>query len=152
MDQEMISRWNAVVGENDEVYHLGDFSFHRDVDVVNRIVASLKGHKFLIYGNHDQKSCVRQSKGWVWKGDYKRIEVEKQKIVLLHYAMKVWHGSHKGAWQLFGHSHGSLPDDMKSKQMDVGVDIWNFTPISFEKVASEMKKRVFTPVDHHGEY
>ncbi len=39
-----------------------------------------------------------------------------------HYAQRVWEHSHHGSWHVYGHSHGSLPDDIKSKSIDVGVD------------------------------
>ena len=35
----------------------------------------------------------------------------EQDIVLCHYAMRVWQKSHYGAWMLYGHSHGTLPDN-----------------------------------------
>lgn len=50
MDETMVERWNAVVGEHDTVYHLGDV-------VINRKslhhVKRLNGKKRLILGNHD---------------------------------------------------------------------------------------------------
>ena len=50
MDEEMVKRWNAVVGVNDTVYHLGDV-------VINKkflpILDRLNGKKKLIMGNHD---------------------------------------------------------------------------------------------------
>lgn len=50
MDKDMIEYWNAVVSDEDRVYHLGDV-------VINRralsILYALKGRKKLIKGNHD---------------------------------------------------------------------------------------------------
>jgi len=64
--------------------------------------------------------------------------------------MRVWNKSHHGAWHLYGHSHGTLPDDKNSLSFDVGVDCHNFTPINFEQVSAIMKKKNFKPIDHHG--
>lgn len=58
--------------------------------------------------------------------------------------------SHRGAWNLYGHSHNSLKDDPHSLQLDVGVDAWDYRPASFEEVRERMSKKTFQPVDHHG--
>lgn len=52
-DEALIERWNSVVGENDIVYHLGDFCFGNHAETYLR---RLNGHKVLVMGNHDQKS------------------------------------------------------------------------------------------------
>lgn len=50
MDETMISRWNETVGDDDSVYHLGDY-------VINRkhmhVGTRLNGRKRLVRGNHD---------------------------------------------------------------------------------------------------
>lgn len=148
MNQAMIDNWNAVVDPQDTVYHLGDFAFGRKVNRVNHLIRSLNGHKFLIYGNHD-KDAVLKSEGWVWKGYYKKIKVQGQSIILFHYATRVWDKCHRGSWMLYGHSHGSLPENTDAWTTDVGVDCHNFTPISFEQVGDIMSSRTYVPVDHH---
>lgn len=50
MDEDIISRWNSVVGVNDKVYHLGDVAINRKhLWKMDR----LNGKKVLIKGNHD---------------------------------------------------------------------------------------------------
>lgn len=50
MNEHLIDRWNSVVGNNDIVYHLGDFCFGRkNIE----IAARLNGKKRLVLGNHD---------------------------------------------------------------------------------------------------
>ena len=75
-----------------------------------------------------------------------------QRIVLCHYAMTVWKNSGRGSWQLYGHSHGTLPNDPHAFQMDVGVDSLNTfkTPISFYQVKKLMEKKSYIPRDYHG--
>jgi calcineurin-like phosphoesterase family protein len=58
--------------------------------------------------------------------------------------------SHRGAWQLHGHSHGSLTPDAWSRRADVGVDCWSYMPVSFEELQKHMATKRFRPVDHHG--
>ena len=157
MDAMLIKNWNSVVGYQDDVYHLGDFSL-TSAERSLRILEQLNGNKHLIKGNHEksvlEKSFTREKFAWI--KDYYELKVEdldargnRQSIVLLHYAMKVWNKSHHGAWHLYGHSHGSLPDDINSLSFDVGVDSHDYFPISYEQVKRIMSKKEFKPIDHH---
>jgi len=140
MNQALIDNWNSVVRPQDTVYHLGDFAFRSKRTRINHLIQKLNGHKFLIYGNHDHKQTDK-SEGWVWKGHYKKIKVNDQKIILFHYAMRVWDCSHHGSWHFYGHSHGTLFDNRMTLSMDVGVDVRNFSPISFERLSEAMQHR-----------
>jgi hypothetical protein len=53
--------------------------------------------------------------------------------------------AHRGVWQLYGHSHGTLSDDEMALSFDVGVDCHNFYPISYEEVKEIMKQKKWTP-------
>lgn len=150
MHETLIDNHNSVVSKHDNVYFIGDFCFESNPNKINPIFERLNGHKFLVLGNHDNVSTMKKLK-WVWIRDRKEIKVGKQNITLEHYAMKVWNKSHRGAWQLYGHSHGMLPDDIHSLQMDVGVDCHNYTPISFEQVEEHMSKKIYKGLDGHGE-
>jgi calcineurin-like phosphoesterase family protein len=151
METALIANWNAVVRPGDIVYHLGDFALC-DVDKAIEIVKQLPGQKYLVFGNHDK--AVRKDKRflahWIWAKDMADITVGSQRIVLSHYAMRVWNQSHRGAWQLHGHSHGSLKEEPHMLQCDVGVDCWNQRPVSFEQIAAKMATKIYQPVDHHG--
>lgn len=147
MDESMIANWNAKVGQMDRVFHLGDFCM-TDRDRGQHIFDRLNGQKHLVLGNHDKAG--RQIKGWNWVHPYHELRIEKQSIVLCHYAMRVWNKSHHGAWMLYGHSHGSLPDDPNAKSIDVGVDCHDYAPISFADISRIMAKKTTVAVDHHG--
>jgi calcineurin-like phosphoesterase family protein len=157
MDAMLIKNWNEVVDYDDDVYHLGDFSLTTPERTL-RILEQLNGNIHLIKGNHEksvlQKSYTKEK--FVWIKDYFELKVNDtdapgnlRTIVLLHYAMKVWNKSHHGAFHLYGHSHGSLPDDPKSLSFDVGVDSHNYRPISYEEVKRIMSKKTWKPIDHH---
>jgi calcineurin-like phosphoesterase family protein len=137
MDEAMIANWNSRVSRGDIVYHLGDFTFARSKAEVERYVRRLNGQKHLILGNHDY-SQTKNAKGWAWTGHYKEIKVGEQRIVMSHYSMRTWHGSHGGAWMLYGHSHGTLMRDWQVRSFDVGVDVWSFAPLSFDEVAKQV--------------
>jgi len=148
MDEALIARWNDRVKRGDHVWHLGDFTWYPPR--TTEYLARLNGEVHLIMGNHDRPGAVKNA-GFVTVESLRRIKVEEQDIVLCHYAMRVWQKSHYGAWMLYGHSHGTLPDNPDALSIDVGVDTRNYAPISFEEVREIMKGKRFVPVDHHGE-
>jgi calcineurin-like phosphoesterase family protein len=142
MDEALIARWNSVVGPDDVVYHLGDFSFGPQAHYLPR----LNGEKHLVLGNHDP-SLV--SAGWASINDMLHVTTsDGTRLVLCHYAMRVWSKSHYGAIHLYGHSHGSLAGD--SQSCDVGVDCWGFEPVSLDAIKARMSEHMprFEP-DHH---
>lgn len=151
MDAHLIRNWNAVVKPGDLVYHLGDFALCKESRAVT-IAKRLLGQKFLIFGNHDKR--LRKHKPfldeWIWTKDIAEIDAAGQRITLCHFAMRVWNKSHHGAWHLYGHSHGSLPDDPNARSVDVGVDNWDYTPVSYDTLVKRMAMKTWKPVDHHG--
>lgn len=155
MNEALIANWNRVVGEKDTVYHLGDI-FMLASQEAKRIRERLNGTICLIRGNHD-KTADSMKQAFAWIKDYHELKVEdpdtpdgKRRIVLCHYAFRVWNKSHHGSWHLYGHSHGSLPDDPNSLSFDAGVDCHDYAPISYARVKEMMATKRFVPVDHHG--
>jgi len=147
MDERLISAWNGLVQDRDEIYHLGDFSFHNSARTAN-IVDSLKGKIHLIAGNHDNKN-LRNLHNIKSVENYKRLRWEKQRLILCHYPFRVWNGSHEGAWHLHGHCHGNL-DQAPHRIYDVGVDNNYYRPIHIEELSKRMKKITnFPKEDHH---
>jgi calcineurin-like phosphoesterase family protein len=156
MDQDMISRWNAVVKNDDTVFHLGDFAF-KGVKTIEKYVNQLNGKIILIRGNHDEKQIGKITPYFHGVHDYLEIDVRDesapqgwQHIVLCHYAFKVWNRSHYGSWSLHGHSHGSLKDDPFSRSFDVGVDCHDYTPLSYSRVREIIATKCCVAIDHHG--
>lgn len=152
MDEALIANWNERVHNGDQVYVIGDFSF-RDPKDTSTIVSRLNGNIHLVRGNHDKDKTVNQCRPLftaVHEGLHE-LKVEGQRIILCHYAFRVWNKSHHGSWHLYGHSHGTLPDDPNSLSLDVGSDCHGYRPISFAEVKDLMAKKTWKPVDHHGE-
>lgn len=132
MDETMIARWNDTVAPDDHVWHLGDFAYKsRRCEPANYLYR-LNGKKHLIRGNHDGQATWA-STYWAFSECYAELRLDKTSLVLFHYAMRVWNGSfRKQTIQLFGHSHGVLPPLVG--QCDVGVDCWDFRPVSLEQI------------------
>lgn len=142
MDSTIIDNINMNVDRSDRLYILGDFSvdtFYHTKLYRERIQCP---NVYLILGNHDRLSVPKyEEAGFIVKGYMADIKVEDQPITLCHYAMRRWNKSHRGAWQLYGHSHGHLPDDPTLFSFDVGVDCHYFEPLSFGTVKAIMALR-----------
>lgn len=54
-DEAIIKRWNEVVGNDDIVYHLGDFSLTSNIEKLTGWINRLNGRKRLVMGNHDNR-------------------------------------------------------------------------------------------------
>jgi calcineurin-like phosphoesterase family protein len=131
MNHNLISNWNSRIKVGDTVYHLGDVGFGN----LENILKILNGEIILIRGTHD-KSALEHPKRFRSIHSLLDLKIEDQDITLCHYAMRTWRKSHYGAWHLFGHSHGSLP--AYGASFDVGVDCWNFYPVSFKEIKDKM--------------
>jgi calcineurin-like phosphoesterase family protein len=133
MDEVMIWRWNERVKKpGDLVYHLGDFAFAAHDLYLRR----LNGNKQLVVGNHDHRSRVNKAHGWGTVNNMLSVRAGGLSIELCHYALRVWNKSQHGSLHLYGHSHGHLPGD--SQCLDVGVDCWDFRPVSLEEIRARL--------------
>jgi len=153
MNTVIIDNINAVVGPGDILWCLGDWVFGRNkAENAKKFLERITcGTVNLIWGNHDKKRDMRGL--FNQEHDMYTVRVqdrgEKQSIVLCHYAMRIWNKSHHGVWHLYGHSHGTLPDDPNSMSFDVGVDCHDYKPLSFDDIKKIMSQKQFQPIDHH---
>ena len=150
MNEVIIEHHNRKVPNNPNhlTIHVGDMFWQTMLaeDALS-ILSRLHGSHALVYGNHDELIeryvWLRDAFKWVvGKNKASGTEIvkwNKHKITLNHYAQRVWDGSHKGHWHVYGHSHGAL--EGVGKSFDIGVDSHDFTPWSLEEIAAEMEKR-----------
>ena len=131
MNATIISRHNATVGPNDEVYHLGDVSF--DARQAEQMLSQLNGRHHLIVGNHDPSPTLSLP---VWQSVsvYKEVQDKGRKVVLFHYPILEWNGAFKGWYQLHGHTHGNITEYPRKHIVDVGVDVWDFYPVTLDTI------------------
>lgn len=142
MFEGLVAAWNAVVPTGGVVYVLGDVfgNGKPDIEGVRRFLAATNGSKHLIYGNHDEnvQSEVCRCLGFQSTAVRRTVMVKDvegnrenrlQEIVLDHYPLRSWKNRRDGAWHLYGHVHGQAVPYGKS--VDVGVDAWNYTPVSY---------------------
>ena len=70
--------------------------------------------------------------GWASVAPYMELEVDGARLVLCHYAFRTWRDMARGALNLHGHSHGRLHP--QARQYDVGVDAWDFRPVTLAEL------------------
>lgn len=136
MDAALISNWNEVVGPDDTVYHLGDFCF-KGSKLAQKVLEQLSGEIIFIVGNHDTENTVKLAR-WAATHDMLEISVDGAKLILCHYPFLEWVGVYRGARHLHGHTHARIPPT--SLRADVGVDAWNYRPVSWPEIRARMSE------------
>jgi calcineurin-like phosphoesterase family protein len=125
MDEELISRWNEVVGFNDQVWHLGDVAWRGRI--LDEIMPRLNGQKQLVPGNHDNLTRTRYLRYFdeVWP-EQVNFSFDGVMYSLSHYP----EDGDPDHYRLHGHVHHAW----KAEQgmLNVGVDAWDYRPISLE--------------------
>lgn len=131
-DKELINRWNAIVGKDDLVLILGDFSFKK-ADRTEEVLNKLNGDKVLIRGNHDIFLDDKKFNKSLFKAiyDYKETKYKGQEIALMHYPIQDFKHQNKEtkpAILLFGHIH-TFNMEIPKHSFNVGVDVNNYYPV-----------------------
>ncbi len=141
MTNILVHEWNARVGQNDLVYHLGDVSFGNE-EQTRSVLWRLQGKIILIKGNHDKTalSAVCRTR-FEDVRDYMRTTIDGQDVVMFHFPIWEWDKMHRGAFHLYGHVHGN--SSVPGRAMDVGVDTRpnaDMAPWSWDEVKSKIGK------------
>jgi calcineurin-like phosphoesterase family protein len=166
MNQRLVDNINNMVGEDDILIHLGDWSFG-GFDKIEEFRSQINCKNIhLTFGNHDHH--IERNKEGVQRlfssvQQYLRLSVtrpltksmvEKFTFICMHYPIASWHDMNQGVIHLHGHVH--LPEHLRiaeGKAMDVGVDGNGLEPISMDEVLGIMEmqpiKKLALPKDHH---
>ena len=106
MREQLIERWNSVVGNRDTTYILGDFCWRKESDpLYSKFLNALNGKKILVRGNHDPQNLPN---GFTEVVDYKEIKDNKRRIIMSHYPMIMYHHDiDENAYMLYGHVHST---------------------------------------------
>jgi len=173
--QSIIDITNQYVREGDILFNLGDLCLNTSMEQLDRYLDQIVCRNVLcLWGNHNnphEKTVYRPERDkvigpgvrfdWIYPvryknitylGHYHEVVVNKQLIILSHYAFQIWNERHNGSWCLCGHSHGSLPttrpESSYGKILDVGWDLFH-KPLSFSEIKDIMDKKPIQKVDHH---
>lgn len=126
MNETIVNNINSVVGQDDVLIHLGDWSFSGVENIKKFRDRILCKEIHLILGNHDtniEKNRDNVQELFTSVSHYTKLIYKFKTFVLSHYPIQSWDGLNKGHIQLHGHVH--LPTNLrfgKGKKMDVGMD------------------------------
>ena len=145
-DKAIIENWNNVVGENDDVYVLGDISWY-DAEQTIQIFKQLKGRIHLIKGNHDGKLLRNKELHnlFVEVVDYKELKIDKQtSVVLCHYPIPCFKNHYYGWIHLYGHVHNSFEYNMIQHFKKEMRELYD-KPCFMHNVGAMMNNMDYTP-------
>lgn len=133
MDEAMICNWNNTVGASDEVFILGDVSFHNEEKTAG-ILNRLNGRKVLILGNHDRD---RSAEWWKKTGI---DEVYQYPIIYDGFFIfshePVYLNPNMPYANIHGHLHHLKYAD--NQFFNVSVECIDYTPILFGEVRRKL--------------
>lgn len=140
MDHVMIELWNGRVQPDDTVYIVGDICY-RSKHPAEWYLSQLKGHKYLILGNHDLPILDNPEALKHLEGVEKMMHVKdgENQICLCHYPLAEWNAYFHGSWHIYGHIHNRKNETyefMKTKKhaLNAGCMINDFMPVSFNEL------------------
>lgn len=158
MNDTIVNNINSIVGEDDILIHLGDWSFggFENIQIFRERLFVKEIH--LVLGNHDHH--IERNRGNCRKlftsvNHFLRLEYVKNTIETFHYPIASWNGLSKGRIHLHGHCH--LNKDVKfscGRRMDVGMDGNDLMPYKLSQVIDTVKKLPIESgmkgeLDHH---
>lgn len=134
MDEFMLDRINTLVKKRgDTLWILGDFA-KNDLEHFTKYRRAIHCKDVrLIEGNHDRHGENYKKLFTVFEWG-KVIKACGARWTLCHYPIEAWP---RGTYMLHGHTHGSMPTRRNDVvdgtwRQDVGVDVWNYEPVSLE--------------------
>ena len=165
MNAHLVGNINEVVGQDDILFHLGDWSFGGFEQIQEFRDSIVCKNVHIITGNHDHHiennkegiqsifSSVNKYLNLVVKYNIGTPLMDEARFALMHFPIASWDNIARGAIHLHGHVH--LPFDKRigrGKMMDVGVDGNGLYPIEMSEVLALMDKQPIKSMfsfDHH---
>ena len=140
MRNKIINNFNEVVRKKDTTFVLGDVAMlgGSQWEGLKGVIQKLNGTKHLIYGNHDEFRWQRYIDiGFTTVHSALWLEDEGLNIVMAH-DPSVYCTLEPESVLLCGHIHTlfkSIPDQ---RVVNVGVDMWDFKPITTKQIREEL--------------
>lgn len=143
MDRKLVVIHNDTVSKDDEVYFLGDLTMlgpsHKQN--VEKIVSSLNGKKHLILGNHDRlKPFDYVEIGFLSVHTALKLQTEKMGEIILTHDPNTACMFPKNV-VFCGHIHNLFR--VVKNVVNVGVDVWNYGPVSMTTIEELYKNGFF---------
>lgn len=154
-NKTIVSNWNKVVSEDDDVYVLGDLMLN-DNETACEYIKQLNGRIHIVRGNHDTDTRwaiymslpnVVELCGWAMM-----IHYRKYHFYLSHFPTLTGNlekeSLHQCTLNLFGHTHSreKFYED-RPYMYNVALDAHNNTPVLLDDIIEEMKEKVKECID-----
>ena len=129
MEDSLVDNWNAMVGKDDTVYHLGDFAMRGEC--LDRYAPRLNGVKRLIRGNHDMESTNRYI-----KHGFREIygSLVRGHLLLTHYPV---HPDSIGKHLANVHGHIHANKGPAGRYINVSVEVVDYKPVLLDQLISQ---------------
>ena len=165
MNAHLIGNINEKVGQDDVLFHLGDWSFggFEQIELFRNQIVCKNVH--IITGNHDHHiendregiqsifSSVNKYLNLVVKWNVGTPLMGEQRFALMHFPIASWDNMARGAIHLHGHVHFEADKRIGvGKMMDVGCDGNELYPIEMGEVLKLMRNQPIKSMfefDHH---
>jgi calcineurin-like phosphoesterase family protein len=141
MDRILIRNINDLVGPDDELWYLGDFTMERNFGYVRDYREQILCHNIhFIRGNHDRDfSQAGVFSSWADYAEIGRLARDGYMACLSHYPYLSWNRMLYGTIMCHGHIHSQPEYNARNRAMgvrryDVGVDANNFRPVALEDI------------------
>lgn len=148
MNNALISNWNEVVSDDDDIFLLGDIIWSDSSHEFNRLMRKLNGIKHIIPGNHDSKKALRNlPENCILHDDVVDLYIEglARSFMLSHYPLYSWQGIQRGVINLHGHIHSGENSHngfdtafVSNYHYDIGVDNNDYYPIELDKLIEKI--------------
>jgi calcineurin-like phosphoesterase family protein len=160
MNDRIVNGINLVVGQDDILFHLGDWSFG-GFEMIEQFRNRINCRNIhIILGNHDhhiERNREDIQRLFTSVNQYLELEVKgkdwEQNYVLMHYPIISWNKMNDGVIHLHGHVHLSADRRIgKGKTMDVGVDGNGLNPLHTSDIKRLMNNQPIKSgfeFDHH---
>ena len=155
---QLVRRHNALVAPSDQVWVLGDAAMGTITDTL-ALCAQMNGHKILVCGNHDRTTTAKNlDKRAMWTNRYMTeggfagvlshirattVKLSTDQLVLASHYPYTGDSQDEdrytqrrpidtGSWLLHGHVHHAWR--INGRQINVGVDAWDYEPVPERRV------------------
>lgn len=178
VDEALAHQWlmlNETIGPNDIVFNLGDAVIGaqaRSTEYAKRVVFLPCKQQYYLWGNHNAgmqqlyDECRHElglladdveiyplnfpNSPFVFMGHRIEIFIDGHPVVLDHYPIASWNHASKGGYNVHGHCHRNLKEDLTLKRLDVGWE-WQRRPVEWNEIVRELSPRKAFAPDHHGD-
>ena len=158
MNGTLVIYWNETVGNDDDIYVLGDFFLGTDFNYIQEVLNKLNGRIHLVTGNHDTLSKITEYTSWnniVEIADALRIRYKKREFFLCHYPVltaSLEQDPDKAVINLFGHTHSKdkFYED-RPYMYNVAVDANDNKPVEIEEILTAFNNKVKECISTLGE-